>query len=81
MSPETPARGEPAAGSCTGEEQGEQEAQVQLRHHQGAERQYEETGEESSHKRRDCLFGFGGCLQSLIESQISVVQCCNIAVF
>lgn len=44
VSPETPARGEPAAGSCSREEQGEQTAQDQLRHHQGAEWQHEETG-------------------------------------
>lgn len=44
VSPETQAGGEPSAGPSSREEQGEQKAQGQFRHHQGAERQHEETG-------------------------------------
>lgn len=44
VSPEMQARGVPAARPSSREEQGKQEAQGQFRHHQGAERQHEETG-------------------------------------
>lgn len=44
MSPETHTRANPAAGSSSRAEQREQEAQIQLWHHQGAEWQHEEAG-------------------------------------